>query len=308
MTLQQLHYIIAVDKYRSFAKAAHSLSITQPTLSKMIANLEDELDVRIFDRSNRHVSPTAIGREIIAQAVRAVREAERIAEIVADTRSSLSGDLNMAVGPSIAPYILPQFIRIYSEEYPQVALKIEELRPENMFEALRAERIDIAVCTATEVREDLLEIPLYTEPFRVYLSDTCRQNHATFTPEELSHESMWVMKEAQCLRESAFSFCKARSAGRRVYEAGNIEPLVSVVDANGGLTIIPEMHMALLTEAQRKNVRPLTGDFRSMRRVAMYIRRDYVRERMLGSVIAAIKRIVPAPMLDPYIRKDRISL
>ncbi|MDY2916615.1 MAG: LysR substrate-binding domain-containing protein [Muribaculaceae bacterium] len=308
MTLQQLHYIIAVDKYRSFAKAAHSLSITQPTLSKMIANLEDELDVRIFDRSNRHVSPTAIGREIIAQAVRAVREAERIAEIVADTRSSLSGELNMAVGPSIAPYILPQFIRIYSEEYPQVALKIEELRPENMFEALRAERIDISVCTATEVREDLLEIPLYTEPFRVYLSDTCRQNHATFTPEELSHESMWVMKEAQCLRESAFSFCKARSAGRRVYEAGNIETLVRVVDANGGFTIIPEMHMALLTEAQRKNVRPLTGDFRSMRRVAMYIRRDYVRERMLGSVIAAIKRIVPAPMLDPYIRKDRISL
>ena len=242
MTLQQLQYVIAVDKHRSFAAAADSCGVTQPTLSKMIANLEEELDVRIFDRSSRRVEPTSIGRRIIAQAGHALREAARIREIVADTKTVLSGRLAMAVGPSIAPYILPQFIRVYSEDYPAVALKIEEQRPENMFASLLAEKIDMAIAAGggSDSREGILEIPLYTEPFWVYLSESCLRSHPAFTPADLSHESMWVMKEAQCLRESAFSFCKARDTGRRVYEAGNIETLVRVVDANGGFTIIPE--------------------------------------------------------------------
>lgn len=308
MTLQQLHYIIAVDKYRSFAKAAESCGITQPTLSKMIANFEDEFDIKIFDRSNRRVAPTAIGRKIIAQAVHVVKESERVAEIVNDTKNRLSGTLNMAVGPSIAPYILPQFIRVYSENYPEVSLKIEELRPENMFEALLTERVDMAIAAGSNSREGILEIPLYNEPFWVYLSEDCRRSDAAFTPEGLSYESMWIMKEAQCLRESAFSFCKARDTGHRIYEAGNIETLVRVVDANGGFTIIPEMHLALLSARQRENVRRLSGDFSSMRRVSMYIRRDYIRERLINSVITALKRIVPAAMIDPFIRRDSISL
>lgn len=308
MTLQQLHYIIAVDKFRSFAKAADSCGITQPTLSKMIANLEDELDIRIFDRSNRRVAPTAIGREIIAQAIHAVRESARIREIVDDTKNSLSGELNMAVGPSIAPYLLPQFIRVYSGDCPQVSLRIEELRPENMIEALLSERTDIAIAAAGNKRDGILEIPLYNEPFWVYLSESCLHRHTAFTPEQLSHESMWIMKEAQCLRESSFSFCKARDTGHRIYEAGNIGTLVRVVDANGGFTIIPEMHLPMLSDRQRRNVRQLTGDYRSMRRVSMYIRADYVRERMINSVIAAIRKVVPAHMTAPYIRKGDITL
>lgn len=308
MNLQQLHYIIAVDKFRSFAKAAENRGVTQPTLSKMIANLEDELDIKIFERSNKQVTPTAIGRKIIDQAVCAVREAGRIREIVDDTKNSLSGELNMAVGPSIAPYILPQFIRIYSEEFPEVTLKIEELRPQNMLESLLKDRIDLAIASGGNKRDGVLEIPLYNEPFWVYLSESCLNEHPAFTPEQLSNENMWIMKEAQCMRESSFSFCKARDTGRRVYEAGNIETLVRVVDANGGFTIIPEMHLPLLLERQRRNVRQLSGDFLSMRRVSMYIRSDYIRERMINSVITSLKKVVPAHMTDPFIQKGRIHL
>lgn len=310
MTLQQLQYVIAVDKHRSFAAAADSCGVTQPTLSKMIANLEEELDVRIFDRSSRRVEPTSIGRRIIAQAGHALREAARICEIVADTKTVLSGRLAMAVGPSIAPYILPQFIRVYSEDYPAVALKIEEQRPENMFASLLAEKIDMAIAAGggSDSREGILEIPLYTEPFWVYLSESCLRSHPAFTPSDLSHESMWVMKEAQCLRESAFSFCKARDTGRRVYEAGNIETLVRVVDANGGFTIIPEMHLPLLSEARRANVRPLTGALSSSRRVALYIRSDYIRERMLNSVVATLRRVIPAHLHSPLLLKPRLTL
>ena len=119
---------------------------------------------------------------------------------------------------------------------------------------------------------------------------------------------MWVMKEAQCLRESAFSFCKARETGKRIYEAGNIETLVRVVDANGGFTIIPEMHLPLLSERQRQNVRPLTGDCMSMRKVSMYIRHDYVRTKVLNSIVATMIKVVPKRMLDPFVLKGEIRL
>ena len=308
MTIQQLKYIIAAEKFGSFAKAADHCGITQPTLSMMIAKLEGELDIRLFDRTNRHVVPTEIGRKVIRQATQAVMEAERIREIVDETRDSLTGRLHLSVGPSVAPYLLPRFIRLYASACPEVDLSIEELRLQNMFEALGSGSIDMAVAVCGDKREGVLEIPLYNEPFWIYVSENCRHRLPEFTPELLSHENMWIMKEAQCLRESAFSFCKARDTGRRVYEAGNIETLVRVVDENGGFTIIPEMHLPMLSDSQRENVRPLTGDCLSMRRVSLYVRHDYVREKMLNSVISALKKVIPAHMHDPYIRKSRITL
>lgn len=308
MTLQQLSYIIAVDKFRSFARAADHCGITQPTLSKMVANLEEELGLRLFERTNKRVEPTAVGRRVVALAVRTVTDAERIRELADETRHALTGELRLAVGPSIAPYLLPEFIRLYGAACPEVSLTVEELRRENMFDALLEGGIDAAVAIGGHKREGVLEIPLYEEPFWVYLAESCRRKLPAFTPELLSHESMWVMKEAQCLRESAFSFCKARETGRRVYEAGNIDTLIRVVDANGGFTIIPEMHLPLLTARQRENVRPLTGDSLSLRRVSMYIREDYVRERMLNSVIATLGRIIPAHMAGPLVRKGGVRL
>jgi len=308
MTLQQLQYIIAVDRYRSFAKAADHCGISQPTLSKMVAKLEEELDVRIFERTRHSVVPTSIGTRILRQAEKTVQEAARIEEIVGDMKERLSGELHIAVGPSIAPYILPGFIRVYGSECPEVSLTVEEMRPDNMAEALERGRIDAAVATSGVMREGIFEIPLYEEPFWVYLSEGCLRRQPEFTPEHLSHENMWVMKEVQCLRESAFSFCKARETGRRIYEAGNIETLVRVVDENGGFTIIPEMHLPMLSERQRENVRPLTGDCLSMRRVSIYIRHDYVRERMLNSLVEALLKVIPRRMAVPSILRGPVRL
>jgi hypothetical protein len=308
MNLQQLHYIIAVNRFRSFAKAADYCGITQPTLSKMVANLEEELDVKIFDRSNRSVVPTTIGESIISQAEKTIKESSRIQEIVNEAKNSLSGELNVSVGPSIAPYILPDFIRIYGAAFPDVSLTVEERRLDSMKESLLSGRTDIAIATAGNNGDGILEIPLYEEPFWVYLAEGCVRNFSEFTPDKLSHENMWVMKEVQCLRESAFSFCKARETGRRVYEAGNIDTLVRVVDANGGFTIIPEMHLPYLSERQRENVRPLTGDCVSRRKVSLYIRHDYVREKMLESVVTSLAKVIPSRMLAPYILKGRIRL
>lgn len=308
MTLQQLRYVVALNRHRSFARAAEACGVTQPTLSGMLVKLEDELDVRIFDRTGKRVVPTAIGMSIIRQAERTIVEAERVREIVAEAKVGVSGRLSLAVGPSIAPYILPRFIRLYLENFPEVELAVEEMKAENMFEELLQGNLDAGIAISGHCTQGILEIPLYTERFMVYLAESCWRKLPVFRPENLEHENMWVMKEAQCLRDSAFSFCKARAKGRRVYEAGNIETLIRIVDENGGYTIIPEMHLPLLSERQRANVRRIDGDYLSQRRVSLYIKDDYIRQHMLNTVVDTMKKFMPSGMMDDRLLRHGIIL
>lgn len=308
MLQQQLRYVCAVNRFRNFAKAADACNVSQPTLSAMLKKLEEELDVKIFERTNKTVRPTLVGEKIIRQAERALMETDRIEEIVAEDKGQIGGTFALSVGPTISPYILPKFIKYYRESYPNVDLTIRDMKAKTMLDALLKGELDAGIAISENVCDGVLEIPLYTERFMVYLSASCWRKLPVFKPENLEHEKMWVMKDAQCLRESAFSFCKGRSKGNRVYEAGSISTLVNIVDANGGFTIIPEMHVPLLTEDQRKNVRRIDGDYLSQRRVSLYIKDDYVRQRMLNTIIDTLKKFMPKGMMNESIVKYGIKI
>ena len=111
MNLQQLRYITAIERFRNFARAAQACGVSQPSLSAMLVKLEEELGVRLFERTNKSVSPTAIGMKIIRQAQKTLMEADRIAEMVREDKGETEGPLALSVGPTIAPYLLPKFIR-----------------------------------------------------------------------------------------------------------------------------------------------------------------------------------------------------
>ncbi len=303
MTLQQMEYVVAVDKYRHFQQAAEACGVTQPTLSAMLSKLEEELDIRIFDRTNKAVHPTEVGQKIIRQAQRAVSEAHRLKEVVAEERERLTGSLRLRIGPTIAPYIVPKFIELYTNQFSTMDLTIEEVKSEPMFGELQKNMADIGIAITGDAPDGIFQIPLYTEPFYIYLAENYRHNKNSFSPKDLASENMWVMKEAQCFRDSAFSFCKGQKTGRQIYEAGSITTLIQIVDHIGGYTIIPEMHLPFLNDAQRKQVRPIEGDYISYRKVSMYIRNHEVRQRLVQSVVDTLKAIVPASMHDSYIRR-----
>lgn len=182
------------------------------------------------------------------------------------------------------------------------------MKGQSMQDALLDGEVDAAIAISDNARQGLLEVALYTERFFVYLAESCWRKLPVFKPENLEHENMWIMREAQCLRDSAFSFCKARSKGHHIYEAGSIDTLIRIVDENGGFTIIPEMHLPFLSDAQRKNVRQIEGNFHSERRISLYIKDDYVRERMLNTITATLQRFMPQGMLTEGILKHGIKL
>lgn len=297
MTLQQLRYIVAIDRYRNFARAAAELDVTQPTLSALLVKLEDELGVRLFERYNKSVRPTAIGETVIRQAEAVLNSAARIEETVAEQKGEVSGPLSIGVGPTIAPYLMPRFIKGYTGSYPHVKLTVNEMKGDAIVEALRLGKIDLGIAVSGLAAPEIEEKHFYSEPFHVYMAKNCLIKIKAFNPADLVHEKMWIMKESQCMRESAFSFCKSRSIGRHIYEAGSIDTLIRIVDINGGFTIIPEMHLQFLTPEQRENIRPIEGDFVSKRSVSIYTRKDFIRHRTLETVLQTLRSFIPRKMM-----------
>ncbi|NDP20365.1 MAG: LysR family transcriptional regulator [Paludibacter sp.] len=308
MTLQQLEYVLALEKTRHFVRAAELCGVTQPTLSAMIQKLEDELDCKIFDRSRQPIETTEIGKQIIQQAQVIVYQANQLKESVKAQKNDLSGSLTLAIIPTIAPYLLPQFISTFKKTYPNISLKVSEMHTSTIIEKLRTAEIDMAILSTPLEDSKILEVPLYYEKFIAYISP----NEPIYERMELSASDMpldrlWVLEDGHCLRNQVFNFCNEKPQYSSTYEAGSIDTLVKIVDVNGGYTVIPELHIELLNEKQKLNLREIVKP-EATREISVVIRHDFVREGVLNAVAECIKEIIPAHMLDARLKKFAIKL
>jgi LysR family hydrogen peroxide-inducible transcriptional activator len=308
MTLQQLEYILALDKTRHFVRAAEMCKVTQPTLSAMVQKLEDELDCRIFDRSTHPLVPTEVGQQILKQAQVVLFHANQLKENLKLQRGTVDGPLSLAIIPTVAPYLLPMFISVMRESFPAIQLKVTETRTDVIIQQLLKAEIDMALLSTPLNDPKILEVPLYYEKFVAYVSpEHPLYDSPSIASNEMPTDNLWVLEEGHCLRNQVFNFCNQAVHQSSVYEAGSIDTLVKIVDHNGGYTVIPELHMNLLTEDQRKNLRPLIEPD-AVREIALVIRHDFVKEGLVNAVADSIKKIIPQHMLDSHLKKFAIKL
>lgn len=308
MTLQQMEYIVAVGKYRHFAKAAESCGVSQSTLSSLIQKLEYELDITIFDRSSHPVRPTAVGEEILSRAKMLLFNAAQVRELVAVRKGESVGHVSLGITSTVAPYLLPKMFKCLSVHHPDIQLRVEEARVTSIISRLERGEIDVALLATPLNNSELLEIPVYRERLLAYVSKgTPLYEAENLSTNKLPVESVWVLREGYCPARGVFPFCKNDSERRAVYEAGSVETLIKIVDENGGYAIIPELHVPLLRKCQQANVRPLT-DPEPMREIALVVHRNFVRERLLNILADAIKTIIPPAMLNSRLKKFPIVL
>ncbi len=307
MTLQQLEYIVALDKTRHFVRAAEMCGVTQPTLSAMIQKLEDELDCRIFDRSSHPIVPTEIGVAVIQQAQVVLFNVNQLKENVLVQRGTVAGNLSLAIIPTVAPYLLPGIISLFRSDYPEISLRISEMRTETIIEKLHTAEIDMAILSTPLEDPKILEVPLYYEKFIAYIApDEPMYAQEEVSTNEMPLDHLWVLEEGHCLRNQVFNFCENKTH-TSTYEAGSIDTLVKIVDRNGGYTVIPELHVDLLNETQKQNLRKIVRP-EATREIALVIRHDYVREGMMNAVANTVKKIIPQHMLDARLKKFAIKL
>ncbi|WP_291728010.1 hydrogen peroxide-inducible genes activator [Bernardetia sp.] len=300
MNFQQLEYIIAIDKHRHFVKAAEACFVTQATLSMMIKKLEEELEVKIFDRSKQPVVPTEIGKKIILQAKVTLGEAQKIKDLVRDEQDKVSGELRIGIIPTLAPYLLPLFLPAFLKNYPLVSVQISELTTEEIIKRLEQNEIDAGILATPLENKMLIEKPLFYEQFVVYASKEEKfMNKKYLLAEDIDVNRLWLLEEGHCLRSQVVNLCELKSKEKEVHQldfaAASIETLKKIVEINNGITIIPSLALADMNEKQLENIRYFKNPA-PVREIGLVTYRHFIKEKLLLALENEIIKVIPKDM------------
>ena len=300
MTLQQLEYILAVNQFRHFAKAAEYCRVTQPTLSAMIQKLEEELDTRIFDRSQQPVCPTPVGIHIIEQAQTILVQANRIKNIIEEEKHSLTGIFKLGILPTVAPYLLPRFFPQLMKKYPDLDIRVVEMKTNDIKKALQTGEIDAGIVASLAGMEELQQTPLFYEQFFAYVSrEDALFNNEVIRTSDLNGEQLWLLDEGHCFRDQLVRFCQMKSAraSQLAYHLGSMETFMRMVESGKGVTFIPELAVLQLGDAQKELVRSFAIPCPT-RQVVLLTNKNFIRHTLLEVLVKEIKLSVPKEMLS----------
>jgi LysR family hydrogen peroxide-inducible transcriptional activator len=309
MTLTELKYIVAVARERHFGKAAESCYVSQPTLSVAIKKLEDELEVKLFERSAGEVTVTPLGEQIVQQAQTVLDQAAAIKEIAKRGKDPLAGPLNLGVIYTIGPYLLPDLVRQNIHRTPQMPLVLQENFTVKLLEMLRAGEIDCAIMAEPFPDTGLATAALYDEPFLAALPTShplAAQD--SITSDQLRNETMLLLGTGHCFRDHVLEVCpefarfSSNAEGiRKSFEGSSLETIKHMVAAGMGVTLVPRLSVpadALKPRGKSRKdsdamVRYLPvvdaeGRDPPMRRVVLAWRRSFTRYEAIAALRNAI--------------------
>jgi len=309
MTLTELKYIVAVSRERHFGKAAEACYVSQPTLSVAVKKLEEELDVKLFERSANEVSVTPLGEEIVRQAQSVLEQAASIKEIAKRGKDPLGGALTLGIIYTIGPYLLPDLVHQMIKRTPQMPLILQENFTVKLLEMLRTGEIDCAILAEPFPDAGLAVAPLYDEPFMAALPfHHPLATHAHVTSDELKNENMLLLGSGHCFRDHVLEVCpefarfSSNAEGiRKSFEGSSLETIKHMVAAGMGITLVPRLSVpkeALATKPTRKRhedpyvkylpIADKDGGAPPTRRVVLAWRRSFTRYEAIAALRNAI--------------------
>jgi LysR family hydrogen peroxide-inducible transcriptional activator len=300
MTLTELKYIVAVARERHFGRAAEACHVSQPTLSVAVKKLEEELDVKIFERGASEVSTTPLGEQIVRQAQQVIEQAAAIREIAKTGKDPVSGPLRLGVIYTVGPYLLPDLVRQAIERVPQMPLMLQENFTVRLLEMLRTGELDCAILAEPFPDTGLAVAPLYDEPF---LAAVPRRHPIAARPsisaEELKNETMLLLGTGHCFRDHVLEVCPeyARFATgaegiRKSFEGSSLETIKHMVASGMGITVVPRLSVPAEPQPHVAYV-PFSEPVPS-RRIVLAWRRTFPRYE----AIAALRNCVYACALQ----------
>jgi LysR family hydrogen peroxide-inducible transcriptional activator len=296
MSLQQLRYLLALDDLRHFGMAAKQCFVAQPTLTTQLKKLEEELGVQLIDRTASPICPTPIGEKVIAQARIILADVAGLDALLREETGSLAGTYVLAVIPTLAPYLLPLFIKSFTASFPEVHLVIWEMQSEEIMEGLKRGKVDLGLLVTPVEERQLREIVLFYEPLLVYAApDEPILGNNPLLPKHVNQKDLWILEQGHCFRNQVLNICDfpavTESYTRVVtFQAGSIETLKNMVRNNLGYTIIPEMSVhPTLDEGYVKAF----ADPQPAREVSLVVSKAFSREQLLVELRKAILAVVP---------------
>jgi LysR family hydrogen peroxide-inducible transcriptional activator len=272
----------------------------------MIHKLEEELGVKIFDRSKQPVMPTEVGRDIVAQAQKILQETELLRQIVRDQRENLTGELRLGIIPTLAPYLLPLFLKSFSEKYSEVKLFVSELTTQSLITKLKRDQIDVGIMATPSLDAQLFEDRLFLEEFVVYApNESVLLEKRFLLAEDIDPSHLVLLEEGHCVRSQVVNLCALQRAESKLkniqYEASSLDTLRRLVEVSEGITILPELALQDFDEIQMQWVRFFRPPA-PMREVSL------VRHRTLNKIrlVEALKNEI-IEHLPPFLREKKVG-
>jgi LysR family hydrogen peroxide-inducible transcriptional activator len=285
-TLKQLQYFLALTETGHFGRAAELCFVSQSAFSNAIQELESTLGAELVDRTNRNVTITATGKEVAVQARLVVADAESLVDIARGRDDPLTGELRLGVIPTIAPFVLPGVLPRLRKEYPELELLLTEDQTERIYSRLMDGELDVLLLALPWNMKGVEELPLFRDPFCL----ACREGTDRVDPDQyrfnrLDADSVLLLEDGHCLRDHALAACKIRGTEKvRRFGASSLLTLIEMVDADLGITFLPEMARdSTLLRNTRVRLYPI--DERSYRTIGLVWRKGSRRVdefRLLG--------------------------
>jgi LysR family hydrogen peroxide-inducible transcriptional activator len=305
VTLTELRYIVAVARERHFGRAAEACFVSQPTLSVAIKKLEEELDVKLFERGATEVSVTPLGEEIVRQAQSVLEQAGAIKEIAKRGKDPLSGPLRLGVIYTIGPYLLPMLVKQMIQRVPQMPLVLQENFTVKLLEMLRTGELDAAIMAEPFPDTGLAVAPLYDEPFVIAVPASHPLARRKAIPaEELKKETMLLLGTGHCFRDHVLEVCpeyarfSSHAEGiRKSFEGSSLETIKHMVASGMGITVVPQLSVP--PEPQPHVVYVPFAKPVPTRRVVLTWRRSFTRYEAIAALrncifsceLAGVKRL-----------------
>ena len=298
MNLRDLKYVVAVAETHHFGKAAERCFVSQPTLSGQIKKLEDELGITIFERTNRSVEITPVGKSIVSHAREILEQVGVIEQLAQSHQDPLAGPLRIGAIPTLSPYLVPLILLPLKKQYPQMKLVLSEELTDILLERLRNHEIDAALLATPVDEPDLETVPLFDEPFWIAYP----RKHVFYTKEkitraDLDDENLLLLAEGHCLAKQAMDIChiqERESQGEMAdLRAASLETLIQLVRAGFGVTLVPALAMqGSWTTGAGVVAQPLDWPDAS-RRVSLVFRHSYPRRAALAAFTSVVQDNLP---------------
>ena len=278
-TIKQLRYFVALCNERHFGRAAAQSFVSQSAFSTAIQDLEIMLEARLVDRTKRQVTITAVGQEVATQARLCLRDVESLVEIAGQRREPLAGPLRLGVIPTIAPFLLPGLLPKLRRKFPDLKLYLTEDQTDRIYERLLAGHLDLLLLALPYEMRGVESMPLFDDRFCL----TVRQGSTVVDPNNyrfnrLQADDILLLEDGHCLRDHALAACKIRNTEKvSRFAASSLLTLVEMVDADLGITFLPEMAQgSALLKNTRVKMYPL--DEKSVRTIGLVWRKGSARD------------------------------
>ncbi|MDR2585435.1 MAG: LysR family transcriptional regulator [Prevotellaceae bacterium] len=304
MTIIQLESFLAVVHHGSFSTAAKYCFVTQPSLSKQISNLEDELGVILLDRNSKPIVPTDVGRMVLEQAKEAIASFYSTKEIVKDIKGELTGKLRLGVIPTISPYLMPKFIPIFLKTCPKVDLEIRDMFTIDIIDALSRDLIDVAILSGG-YQIKIEEVNLFDDKIFFYVSPKnelfeCKK----IAPEQIDIANLLILTEGNFIRNKVMKLMsRSNKYIKPQYRFANcsLETLMHTVDSTSAITIIPGMAIPYIPQEKYNQIKPF-AKVHAHRKITMAVGHTYVKDSLVNAVKESIKSAAEEFAIASFLR------